>query len=311
MGFKILVIDDESFLREMLQDIFTLAGYSVITAKDGKEGLSKVYSENPDFVILDCSMPEMDGFEVLSALRKESRFVNLPVMMFTALSGETEQIKGLTLGADDYITKPFKTSVLLTKVKNILDRKKQSLDVNPLTALPGNLSIKDNVERKIAEKVLFSLLYIDLSNFKSFNDKYGFSRGDEVIKFTAKVLEKSVKNHGDSSDFIGHIGGDDFVIISCVKNNINIAENVIKSFDEGVRQFYDDDDLKQGFIVSTDRNDNISQFPVITISISIITTDTANLVNFDEISKRASELKKIAKKNNGSSFVFERRKDSR
>ena len=102
-------------------------------------------------------------------------------MMFTALSGESEQIKGLNLGADDYITKPFKTPILLTKVKNILDRKKKSIDVNPLTSLPGNLSIQENVEKRIAAKTHFSLLYVDLDNFKSFNDKYGFYNGDEDL----------------------------------------------------------------------------------------------------------------------------------
>lgn len=311
MIFKILVIDDEPLLREMLRDIFTIAGYNVVTAENGKEGLDKVYSELPDFVILDGSMPVMDGFEVLTILRKDPKFLNLPIMMFSALSGETEQIKGLSLGADDYITKPFKTSVLLTKVKNILERKKQSLDVNPLTALPGNLSIQHDVERRIADKLHFSLLYMDLSNFKSFNDKYGFYRGDEVIKFTAELLQEVIKRFGVTSDFLGHIGGDDFVIISDIDNSISIAENVIKMFDEGIKKFYDKEDLENGYIVSVDREDNIQKFPIITISISIITTNIAHISHFAEISKRASELKKVAKKNNCSSYVFERRKYSR
>ncbi len=311
MAFKILVIDDEVLLREMLKDIFTIAGYDVITAENGKEGLEKIEKFFPDFVILDGSMPVMDGFETLEQIRKNPKFINLPVMMFTALSGESEQIKGLSLGADDYITKPFKTPILLTKVKNILDRKKKSMDVNPLTSLPGNLSIQENVEKRIANKTHFSLLYIDLNNFKSFNDKYGFYVGDRVIKFTADILQNIVRKYGMLSDFIGHIGGDDFVLITESGDSISLAESIINEFDKGIIQFYSKEDIKNGFIVSTDRNDKIQKFPIMTISIAIIPTNVAHLTHFAEISKRASELKKLAKKNNKSSYVFERRKDCR
>ncbi|MDD5020663.1 MAG: response regulator [Endomicrobiaceae bacterium] len=309
---KVLVVDDEPFLKEMLYDIFTMAGYDVITAENGKEGLDKIYGESPDFVILDCSMPIMDGFEVLTIIRKEARFVNLPVIMLTALAGDAEQIKGLSLGVDDYITKPFKSSVLLTKVKNILERKKQSLDVNPLTSLPGNVSIQKYIESKIASKSDFSILYFDLANFKSFNDKYGFFAGDNVIRFTASVLEKSLKEFGkNDSCLIGHIGGDDFVVISPIDLEIKIAEKVIELFDAGIKDFYNKEDLEKGYIVSIDRNDNIQNFPIMTISISIIVTNIADIVDFEDVAQRASELKKIAKKNSKSSYVFERRKYGR
>ncbi len=308
---KVLVVDDEPFLKEMLYDIFTMAGYEVITAENGKEGLDKIYSENPDFVLLDCSMPIMDGFEVLAIIRKEARFVNLPVIMLTALAGDAEQIKGLSLGVDDYITKPFKSSVLLTKVKNILERKKQSLDVNPLTSLPGNSSIQKHVESKITSKSDFAILYFDLANFKSFNDKYGFFAGDNVIRFTAGVLEKALKEFAKNDSFIGHIGGDDFVVISPIDLEIKIAEKVIELFDAGIRDFYNKEDLEKGYIVSIDRNDNIQKFPIMAISISIIVTNIADIVDFEDVAQRASELKKIAKKNNKSSYVFERRKYGR
>ncbi|MBR3655291.1 MAG: response regulator [Elusimicrobia bacterium] len=311
MTFTILVVDDELCLREMLTDIFTIAGYNVITAQDGKEGLEKIEKCFPDFVILDGTMPVMDGFETLAQIRKNPKFINLPVMMFTALTGENEQIKGLNLGADDYITKPFKIPILLTKVKSILDRKKKSIEVNPLTSLPGNLSIQENVERRIADKTHFSLLYVDLDNFKSFNDKYGFYAGDKVITFTAELLQNIVKNFGVASDFVGHIGGDDFVIITEKDNSTVLAENIIKEFDKQIRKFYAEDDLEKGFIVSTDRNNETQKFPIMTVSIGIISTSVACLVDFAEISKRASELKKLAKKNNKSSYVFERRKYSR
>lgn len=311
MALTILIVDDEYLLREMLRDLFIIAGYNVITAENGKDGLSKIEEDYPDFVLLDASMPIMDGFETLEKIRNNPKFVNLPIMMVSALSGEKEQIKGLDLGADDYITKPFKPLILLTKVKNILDRKRKSIDVNPLTGLPGNLFIQETIKKNINDKIKFSLLYIDLADFKSFNDKYGFCVGDEVIKFTANLLQTVVKKFGVLTDFVGHVGGDDFVILTKNDSSVVFAENIIEYFDKGIKNFYKEKDLKEGYIISTDRNDNVQKFPIMTISVCIISTDVVNLLEFAEISTRVAELKKQAKKNKKSSYVFERRKNCR
>jgi diguanylate cyclase (GGDEF)-like protein len=304
--FKILVIDDEVFLREMISDIFSHAGYNVITAQNGNEGLDKIYSEMPDLVLLDCAMPVMDGYEVLAKIKKEPRFQNLPVIMLTANATENDEIKGLSLGLDDYITKPFKTPILVARVKTILERKKMSADSNPLTSLSGNIAIEKEVTCRIAEKKQFALLYIDISNFKSFNDRYGFQRGDDVIKYTAGCLVSVMKASGE--DFVGHIGGDDFVFITTTSRAVTVAEEFISRFDAGIKNFYDETDRKNGYIMSIDRNYNKQQFPIMSVSVAIISSDIANLSHYGDIARRAAELKKVAKKNAGSSYVFEKRR---
>lgn len=305
---KILIVDDEPFLREMLNDILSLAGYDVVKACNGKEGLQKIFSENPDIVLLDCSMPEMDGYEVLTQLRKEPKFMNLPVIMLTAMSGENEEIKGFSLGLDDYITKPFKSAVLLARVRTILERKKMSVDANPLTSLAGNAAIKSEAEKRLQLGKQFALLYIDISNFKSFNDKYGFQRGDDVIKYTADCLLSSIKAEFDEEDFVGHIGGDDFVMITNPKKASTLAQRFIDKFDAGIQDFYDETDKRNGFIMSIDRQYNKKIFPIMTVSVAIISTEVSSLSHFADISKRAAELKLVAKRNEKSSYVFERRK---
>ncbi|MCL2144685.1 MAG: response regulator [Endomicrobia bacterium] len=305
---KILIIDDEPFLREMLNDILNLAGYDVITAVNGKDGLNKIFSESPDIVLLDCSMPEMDGYEVLTQLRKEPKFMNLPVIMLTAISGESEEIKGFSLGLDDYITKPFKSAVLLARVRTILERKKLSVDANPLTSLAGNAAIKAEAEKRLQLGKQFALLYIDISNFKSYNDKYGFQRGDDVIKFTADCLLSAIKTDCNEEDFVGHIGGDDFVMITSTKKAETFARKFIDKFDAGITGFYDENDKRNGYIMSVDRQFNKINFPIMTVSVAIISTETSNLTHFADISKRAAELKAVAKRNEKSSYVFERRK---
>ena len=305
---RILIVDDEPFLREMLNDILTLAGYEVIKACNGREGLEKIFSENPDIVLLDCSMPEMDGYEVLTQLRKEPKFMNLPVIMLTAMSGESEEIKAFSLGLDDYITKPFKSAVLLARVRTILERKKLSVDANPLTALAGNAAIKAEAEKRLQNGKPFALLYIDISNFKSFNDKYGFQRGDDVIKFTADCLLSTVEENCDEDDFVGHIGGDDFVMITLPVEAPLLAQKFIDKFDEGVKNFYDEIDKNNGYIMSIDRQFNKKQFPIMSVSVAIISSEVSHLNHFADISRRAAELKSVAKRNEKSSFVFERRK---
>lgn len=305
---KILIVDDEPFLREMLNDILSLAGYEVIKAANGREGLEKIFSENPDIVLLDCSMPEMDGYEVLTHLRKEPKFINLPIIMLTAMSGESEEIKGFSLGIDDYITKPFKSAVLLARVRTILERKKMSVDANPLTSLAGNAAIKSEAEKRLQLGKQFALLYVDISNFKSFNDKYGFQRGDDVIKYTADCLLSSMKADCNEDDFVGHIGGDDFVMITIPQKAEVLAQRFIDLFDNGISDFYDEIDKRNGYIMSIDRQYNKKNFPIMTVSVAIISTEISNLTHFADISKRAAELKSVAKRNEKSSYVFERRK---
>ncbi|MDR2426352.1 MAG: response regulator [Endomicrobium sp.] len=305
---KILIIDDEPFLREMLDDILSFAGYNVVKASNGKEGLQKIFSDCPDIVLLDCSMPEMDGYEVLTHLRKAPKFMNLPVIMLTAMTGENEEIKGFSLGLDDYITKPFKSAVLLARVRTILERKKLSVDSNPLTSFAGNAAIKSEAEKRLQLGKQFAFLYIDISNFKSFNDKYGLQRGDDVIKYTADCLSSAVKSDFNDDDFIGHAGGDDFVIMTHPKKAEAIAKKVIERFDPGIKNFYDEVDRKNGYIMSIDRQYNKKNFPIMTVSVAIISTEISSLSHFSDISRRAAELKSLAKRNEKSSYVFERRK---
>jgi diguanylate cyclase (GGDEF)-like protein len=306
---KILVVDDEPSLREMLNDILSLEEFDVVTAANGEEGLRKVYDEAPDLVLLDCSMPVLDGYEVLERMRADPLLVNKPVIMLTVLSSEYNELRGLKLGVDDYITKPFKPSLLLARVKAILERKTQSMSANPLTSLAGNAVIKEETEKRIASGISFAMIYADLNSFKAFNDKYGFQRGDEIIKNTASILLQSVKEYGQPGDFVGHIGGDDFIILTSPERYAGVASHIIKMFDEGIPNFYEQDDRKQGFIVSVDRNNNLQKYPLMSISLAVISTTITKITHYGQLSAIAAELKKVAKRNACSTFVVEKRRE--
>ncbi len=306
---KILVVDDEPSLREMLEIILVNEGYSVITAGNGAEGLQKIYGESPDLILLDCSMPILDGYEVLERMRGDPLLVNKPVIMLTVLSSEHDEIRGLKLGVDDYIIKPFKSSLLLARVKAVLERKTNSMSANPLTMLSGNTVIKAETEKRMKSEAPFAMIYLDIANFKSFNDRYGFQRGDEVIKDTADILIRAAREKGQRGDFVGHIGGDDFIVLTSPEHYTGICEQVIGRFDETIPGFYDPDDRHRGYIVSVDRNNNLQKFPFMTVSLSVISTAITKIVHYGQLSKIAAELKKVAKRSPHSAFVVEKRKE--
>jgi len=306
---KILVVDDSESFQETIKDILMLADFDVVTAFNGREGLEKIYQENPDLTILDCTMPEMDGYEVVKAMRSDPILFNKPVIMLTGRDSEFDEIKGLALGIDDYIVKPFNPQLLIARINMTLERKMQSINANPLTLLCGNIVIKAETEKRLDSGVPFAMLYIDLTNFKSFNDRYGFQRGDDIIKNTANILIRCVKEFGKKGDFIGHIGGDDFIVLSTPELYEAIANNIIKKFDETVKSYYDKEDLDKGFIVAPDRNNNIQQFPVMTISIAVINTAHTKIIHYGQLSEIAAELKKLAKQQARSAFVVDRRRE--
>lgn len=306
---KILVVDDEPSLQEMLKDILSLADFNVVTASDGKEGLDKVYETSPDLIILDCSMPVLDGYEMLERMRQDPVLLHKPVIMLSVKNSEYDEIKGLKLGVDDYITKPFKATLLLARVKAILERKEQSVNANPLTLLSGNETIKVEAEKRIASATPFAMLYVDINLFKSFNDKYGFDRGDDVIKGTANNLLRASRECGRKGDFIGHIGGDDFIIITAADNYDQMAAKIIELFDKAAPDYYDEADRKQGFIVSVDRENNPKKFSFMTVSIAVISTAQTKISHCGQLSGIAADLKKIAKQNPKSSYVVDRRRE--
>jgi len=307
---KILIVDDEPSLQEMLKDILSLADFNVVAANDGKEGLKMVYEQAPDLVIMDCSMPVMDGYEMLERMRQDPLLLHKPVIMLSVRNSEYDEIRGLKLGVDDYITKPFKATLLLARVKAILERKEQSVNANPLTLLSGNETIKSEAEKRIVTGTPFAMLYLDINSFKSFNDKYGFDRGDEVIKATANILLRSSREAGRKGDFIGHIGGDDFIMITAPDNYEALAHKVIELFDKCIPEYYDEADKKQGFIISVDRENKTRKFNFMTISLAIISTALTKVMHYGQLSGIAAELKKIAKQSDKSTFVVDRRKIS-
>jgi diguanylate cyclase (GGDEF)-like protein len=310
LGHRVLVVDDDRNLRKIISTNLELAGYEVATAVDGREALTKIEAAVPDLVLLDLMMPHMDGYEVAKRVRSHPNptIANVPIIILTA-KGETEdKLRGFEAGADDYITKPFGPKELLARVRAKIRRVEVDSSLSPLTRLPGNLAIEGELRRRIDDKEHYAVLYLDLDNFKAFNDVYGFTHGDEAIQLVARVSVEAVRRRGTPSDFVGHIGGDDFIIATVPERAEEIAREIVDDFDKNIRSLYSPKDLRQGYIETRDRRGALNRFPIMSLSIAIVSNDTHVLENYAQIGETAAELKRYAKSIAGSVYIKDKRR---
>lgn len=303
---KVLSVDDDPDIRDVIAA--SLEGdYTVSQASCGREAIEIAKKDYPDVVILDYNMPDMQGPEVCQLLRKDPLFLNTPILMLTGKAETGDKVKGLEAGVDDYMVKPFDPAELLARVRMLLRRSAINLDSNPLTRLPGNVSISRELDEKIRAKESFAVLYCDLNYFKALNDYYGFIRGDQVIKETARIIVTATQAHGTLKDFVGHIGGDDFVVITSPEKAENIAKQIIVDFDKTAPNFFDEEDRIKGHIETKGRDGLIAQFGFLSIAIAVITSENRQFTHIAEVSSVGAELKHHAKKFKGSKYVIDRR----
>lgn len=306
---KILVVEDESSLRTILKVQLEGAGYQVNTAEDGVDGLTRIQHDPPDLVLLDVMMPRMDGAEVCRHLKSSFLTSQIPIIMLTARSQLQDKLSGLDSGANDYLTKPYALDELLVRVRNILHWSRLQREANPLTGLPGNVAIEAEANRRIQGGEDFALLYIDIDYFKAFNDYYSYQKGDEAIRLTASIILRVVGRTGSRDDFVGHVGGDDFVVFSTVECAHRVADEVISEFDAAVPELYTESDRSRGYIEVLNRQNEVTRLPLMTVTIAGVSSVNRTITHVGQLSDMAAELKRYGKTRAGSIAVWERRGD--
>ncbi len=300
---RILIADDDPALCLLLRETLQEVGYEVRIANNGDELVRMAQEQPPDLLLVDLMMPLMDGFEAIRQLRNDTRTAHLPMIILTARSTSSDVVTGFDSGADDYIIKPYDIDVLLARIRSHLRRAAQLPVRNPLTGMPGNVLLQAELERQLGLGHPFSLLWIDLDNFKAFNDAYGFARGDRAIHMLAHVINEVT----DHEDFVGHIGGDDFAIIHFGTDPEGLCQRLIARFDEQMRTLYDPADLERGYLRGIDRHGVSRQFGLLSLSIAVVSTTTRSFSSVDHLSQVSAELKQAAKHISGNSYVLDRR----
>jgi diguanylate cyclase (GGDEF)-like protein len=302
------VVEDDAFLARLLDVELSSAGYEVAHAADGVEALRLAFERCPDLVLADVMMPNMDGFELTRRLREDPRTEGVSIIMVTARGLAADKLTGLTAGADDYIVKPYEKEELLARIATTLRRARYMRAQSPLTGLPGNVRIEDEIQSRIEGGEPFALLYLDLDNFKAYSDHYGFMKGDEALSATAGLIRDVAKAVAGPSTFVGHIGGDDYVVITGPGEADSVAAEVIRRFDELAPTLYEPGDRARGYVETEDRQGTLRRFPLVSISIGIATTATRSFEHRAQAIEVATELKNFAKRTAGSSVAVDRRR---
>ncbi len=267
---KILVVDDEPLIVEMIEDTLSNEGYSISKAYSGEEALSAIESDTPDLVLLDLMLPGMDGYEVCRQMQRDARFSHIPVIMLTAKAAIADRVTGYERGADDYITKPFDADELLIRVRAQI-RYRYREDRSELTGLPGNEAVKAAIEDRTASPdEEWSIVYVDIEHFTAYNEAYSFMEGDELIRQAGKCLDKAVKDHGNSEDFVGHIGGDDFVILTTPDRSKAITERAAGLFSQVVPDHFNTTDRANGYFTFRNRTGELTQLPLVGLTFDVV-----------------------------------------
>jgi PleD family two-component response regulator len=308
-SYRILVADDEPHIRQILRFTLERAGYQVFTAADGEEALLRAAEIKPSLVLLDVMMPKIDGYEVCRKMRQDFSLNQIPVIMLSARGEQRDRVAGLEGGANDYLVKPYSNEELLLRVKNVLEWNIRQKEANPLTGLPGNTAIEREMIARISLKKPYAFLYIDIDNFKGFNDYYGYQKGDDIIEFLADVLRRTVVKLGGNEDFVGHIGGDDFVMVVPPSRAEIMAQYVVDEFDKGTLLLLDQEDVKRGYLEVRDRQGELKRIPVMSVTIALVKSTDNQIEHFAEVNDIASSLKEYGKRIEGSVVVKERRQD--
>lgn len=304
----ILIADDEKHLRGALELLFKKEGFRVLSACDGEEALALARSEAPDIVLLDVMMPGLDGYEVCQRMRSHYRTRHIPVILLTAKDTEDDKLAGLGGGANDYVTKPWSRAELVQRVRNQLEWTSTQKSVNPLTGLPGGVSILAERQVRIDGNRPFSQLMIDIDFFKAFNDRYGFPRGDEAIRKVAEVLSEVLERSDHPENFLGHIGGDDFVVLTTPERGEGLAEEMKEAFDKEMPSLYEKEDRERGFIRVRNRRHEFEDFPLMSITIAIASSSDVEGMHLAQLDDALVELKTLGKGMRGSVVVSERRR---
>ncbi|HAT72563.1 MAG TPA: diguanylate cyclase response regulator [Elusimicrobia bacterium] len=312
MNRKLLVADDDKAFHRIISRVFAGTDWEVSTAEDGVAAMESIAAQPPDVILLDLNMPRLGGRELLARLRKDARLSTIPIIIISGDDSPQEQAAEFGLGADDFISKPFNSLELASRVESASRRTRRMLAANPLTFLPGGPAIEEEAARRIKTGGPLAFFYIDIDNFKAFNDNYGYLNGDNAIKQAAALLTDIQSSFPAEDVFVGHIGGDDFVMMAAPERCEEIARTIAARFDALAPKLYNREDRERGFIVSKDRMNNIHQFPLMTLTIAVATNEKRQLDHYAKIVDIASEIKKYLKglkDRSGSAYLKDRRLD--
>jgi diguanylate cyclase (GGDEF)-like protein len=305
----IVVVDDDRDIARFVEVNLRLDGYDVIVAHDGQAALELIERHQPALAIVDLMMPRIDGIELTRRVRANPMTAPIPIIMLTARGLTADKVHGLTAGADDYLVKPFDTTELVARVRSTLRRNQENREISPLTGLPGNTRILREISDRVRSGSDYAVCHIDIDRFKSVNDAYGFVRGDEFITTLARALHRAQVEAGSPPAFLGHIGGDDFIVVCTPEQVRPLVERAIVDFEAAADALYDPVDAERGYLVLETRAGEVQHANLVTLSVGVAQSTLRRYADPREVIATATEMKTVAKNHKGSFIAYDRRRD--
>jgi len=288
---RLLVVEDDVDIGNMLKIYFSGMDFDVDVAVRGSDALEKTKQVLPHLIVLDIMLPDIDGYEVCRNLRTSMRTSHIPVIFLTQKDERSDKLQGLELGADDYITKPFDIEELKLRVQGAIRRSERESLTDPRSGLPAGRLIEEQLRRIIREKD-WALLDARVNNFESFKDVYGFVAGDDVLRFSAMLIGEVVDELGTTSDFIGHAGGDNFIVITTEEKADGIRSRLKERFDKEVQMHYNFIDRQQGFVQAPAADGTTVKVPFMTMSVGVVSPSVHSFADIREITELAAEARR-------------------
>ncbi len=306
---NIYLLSVDAELCETLQSLWPNENIQWEVFSSGKALLERLFSEPPHILICGEESSDLSGAEIVQLVKAENVYRQVCTVLVMGFESFNAELRNKLSDVDDFIILPSTPTEMRTRLELALQRSSCTLDANPLTRLPGNASIMQTVEKHIMDRTNFAAAYLDIDNFKAFNDKYGFSRGDEALLVTARLLVATIMNSNAEYKFLGHIGGDDFFFILPADIMEETCQNLVSAYDEIIPNFYDAEDRANQGIISKDRAGNLQRFPFMSISLSVTVNTNARFTHYGEVSQAVGQIKKLCKAQEGSVYMFDRRVD--
>ena len=308
---RILIIEQNNITTKVIKHLLTLWGYEFFLAEKGFQALEMIRCLMPDLILVSFELPDMPVSRLIHRLRKDPLTAYLPILLLIGHKRSRYQLLKEQIPFDDYLLTPPDPMELRLRVEQTLRRTEQNLQANPLTRLPGSLAIEKETEDRIARGEFFSVCHYDIDRFKAFNDAYGYDRGNGVLCQMARILIQTVRAAGEGSDFLGHIGGDDFVVVTHPDRHEAICHLSIHEFDRLMLLHYPSRDRERGYISVTNRLGKEQQFPLMTLSIAVTTNRSRRLESSHQVSEIASDIKRYLKLRSSpkSLYLVDRRQD--
>jgi PleD family two-component response regulator len=289
---RLLIVEDDLDIANMLRIYFTSLQYEVDLAGRGSEALEKTRQSMPNLIVLDIMLPDIDGFEVCRILRTTTRTSHVPIIFLTQKDERSDKLQGLELGADDYITKPFDIEELKLRVQRAIARAEQQSLTDPRSGLPAGRLIEEQLRRIIRQQG-WALMDIRINHFEPFKEVYGFVAADDVLRFTAMLMGEVVDELGDPSDFIGHAGGDNFVIICSEARAAAIRQRLKERFASEVLSHYNFMDREQGYILAFNESGLALKTPLMNLSVGVVSPSQQAFADIREITELAAEARRL------------------